>query len=858
MARVKSFLIPILSALFGSILISALVPWDLVLSTSMPAGGDNPAHPVLIKSLAEALLGHGSIVHYSYSFWNGFELFQFYFPLPYLLGVFLGFFFHDYIAFKLITVLPIVLMPLAFYVMARSLACSRIVSLAASLLSICFLYTDAHVMWGANIFSNLAGMFANTWGMLFFVFALGFLFRAKDTHSISYPSILFGAFASLSHFYSFLMIFFIFAICGAEDAIAVWRRKNSIRKCFPFYINAFAIGGLISWWALPLLFYHSHSAAFGGNWDISLIKTFSSEERFIFLGAVFSSLLLIYYFEQVSIHLVRLLSFLALFVFLFYFNEQLGLSAFNNVRLWPTLYLSCYLVLTILLDICYSKKPKAGLVLICLVLIALTPKEKNLAQAREWMEANNSGLETTIGWSDFDAVTSILNTKPPSRISYESADKNNFDLKSVRVFEMLPALTPHEIVDGGIVNSASYPGIPYTLQCLSSHTCAGWPAGSLVPEKDVIRSIDMMRALGVSYHIASTESMAEAYKKTNQFNLLFEGKFLWLFEMKSAPSLVETFEGPMQVYQADNPRLTLLALPRFDELRGSLIAFDSGKYEDPLTLNINHISFFNYLIDEWNSERSVRERGMTHEKGFDSGRRNFFLFSWKKPFSIHEELNEGFEPYVGDVGFDTWTVVSNNLLGYSEALIPLLRKEEGKANIILVQKGIEAYHRSKLLKEGTEQEIQFLNEDFLGESAPLAWIYLKPLPGFTHRITDVHVPNDPLVYAGLPGQRAFVPSRNITSACNPKLKKLFHTLELETSCPGKPHLIKYSYFPKWKSNDNQKVYLATNGFMALVPKEKKTLLVHSYNIEDYIGISITAASVLILLVVLIFQNRARG
>ena len=58
-------------------------------------------------------------------------------------------------------------------------------------------------------------------------------------------------------------------------------------------------------------------------------------------------------------------------------------------------------------------------------------------------------------------------------------------------------------------------------------------------------------------------------------------------------------------------------------------------------------------------------------------------------------------------------------------------------------------------------------------------------------------------------------------------RKYFHILKLVTDCPGKPHIIKYNYYPKWKAE--VPVFPATNGFMSLTPISKVTILQHKDN-----------------------------
>ncbi|MBX9766857.1 MAG: hypothetical protein K2X47_06260, partial [Bdellovibrionales bacterium] len=60
------------------------------------------------------MFNHGAIIHYARGFWNGFELFQFYFPFPYFCGALLSTIVNPAIAFKAMVIFGALLLPFAF------------------------------------------------------------------------------------------------------------------------------------------------------------------------------------------------------------------------------------------------------------------------------------------------------------------------------------------------------------------------------------------------------------------------------------------------------------------------------------------------------------------------------------------------------------------------------------------------------------------------------------------------------------------------------------------------------------------------------------------------------------------------
>ncbi|NMC63767.1 MAG: hypothetical protein GYA55_11445, partial [SAR324 cluster bacterium] len=477
----------ILLALHGSIVISFVVPWSEVFSTSLPSGGDNPAHPVLMKSIGNAFFEHFSVVHYSWDFWSGFEAFQFYFPLPYLSGAILGRIIGDNIAFKLTTLFGLLAFPPALYIMTRLLGMTRVAGACASILAVSFLFTDAHVMWGGNVSSTLAGMIGNSWSFVFLVVAIGGLYRARIENEFSLFTLLCCIAAALCHFYAFLMLLIMSAIFMAEDLVAVFRKKFQLSNSYVFYLTLICFGLCLAWWFMPLFAYRRWSTDFGGTWDVKLLETLLLNEKWIFASAFLISIGACLYFRKGSAHIMRFFAFFIIFFCLFFIGEKFNSTITVNIRLWPSIYLSLFLITIATFDFISKRIPLPLSILLLAFTLLLIPSQSAFDKAHSWMQWNYSGVEAKPGAGDFWRIVKILSTEPKSKVSFESSPPNNTFIGSIRSLEVLPAFTGQTLVEGGIVNSATFPGIGYSLQCLMSHSCAGWPNGSSMPHHDVER-----------------------------------------------------------------------------------------------------------------------------------------------------------------------------------------------------------------------------------------------------------------------------------------------------------------------------------------------------------------------------------
>jgi hypothetical protein len=60
-------------------------------------------------------------------------------------------------------------------------------------------------------------------------------------------------------------------------------------------------------------------------------------------------------------------------------------------------------------------------------------------------------------------------------------------------------------------------------------------------------------------------------------------------------------------------------------------------------------------------------------------------------------------------------------------------------------------------------------------------------------------------------------------------------VRFETDCPGRPHLIKISYHPKWRVEGAERIYLVSPAFMLVYPEERHVRLVFGTRWPDHAG-----------------------
>lgn len=845
-------------ALLGSFIILLNTPLELLFTPTTPTGGDNPAHPVLIKSLSGALSADLSIIHYSYDLWAGFELFQFYFPLPYLIGALVAQLIEPKVAYKLFAVAPLFLLPPAMFLGVRFAGGHLVTAGVGSLLAVSFLHTQGFVVWGGNAFSTLAGMVANGWAFVIGIIALGLLSRARMEKRFSLAASVAAAATLLSHFYVALFLamfgFSIFIV----DLWLVWKGRERAQELAPFYLNAVAGFLLSSWWLIPLMHYRGWAADFGGDWNWSFLDSLTRTE--VVAAGLCALLTCTLFFKKIYSPLLVVASvFLLLQLFLISARGVFSEIVFSNIRLWPGLYMSGYLLLIALFETVFARGFRLLTILMFLGIGFLIPSEEAFRDIRGWMTWNMSGVEAKQGGGDFAALVSTLRNEPKSRVSFESSDRNNKLFGTVREFELLPWLTDHNIIEGGIVNSATLPGIPYFLQCLMSNTCAGWPRGSIMPEKDIEAGAEMMRALGVDYHIAAREENQRAIEASGRFEKLFQGRFTALYKRNEKSPMVEVFDGhPMFVSAADVEKL-ILFLPAFDDLRNQAIAvLKAGAHREAA---VDPMDFVNYLTRLWYSGRHLTARGWTPR--LKEARRGEVVTYFNIPkakigpegFDISKPMEEVPSLFIASRSYEPYPQYYTEEWMNFAVVIPLAAKSPGVHEVNMRVNGYRALANGREMDVSKPIPLEFRRLLPNQEWNSFAAITLLPIGeggNWGNFIDHVYGLNEEL-RSMLPSTGELSVSERITERCDASVEERFHRLILSTSCPGKPHLLKYSYYPKWQAE--VPIYRGVNGFMLLVPQSERTEVVHRDQPVDKFAKVLTMLGVLLCVVAEFWRRR---
>jgi hypothetical protein len=235
----------------------------LLLTNTTTAGGDTGAHVMLPAFLKSHLLTHGQLTGWDPDWYDGFPVYTFYFPLPGLVAVLFNAVVPYGVAFKLVTVLGTLTLPVCAWAFARmaGLRDPGPGCLAAATLP--FLFEPSFSIYGGNLLSTLAGEFSYSLSLSLALLFLGVVALGLRTGRYRVLAAALFAATLLCH-----LLPALFAAAG----LGVWllldadllrglrrgagarlaRRRWSRRLVWGVVVGAVGVG-LTAWWLLPFV-----------------------------------------------------------------------------------------------------------------------------------------------------------------------------------------------------------------------------------------------------------------------------------------------------------------------------------------------------------------------------------------------------------------------------------------------------------------------------------------------------------------------------------------------------------------------------------------------------------------------------
>ncbi|MCU4185686.1 hypothetical protein K6U06_15060 [Acidiferrimicrobium sp. IK] len=219
-----------------------LKPSKLFANTT-PAGGDMGAHVWLPAYVKAHLLPHFRLTGWTQDWYDGFPALTYYFPLPIVAIAVVSYVIPYNIAFKLVSVLGLLAMPIAAWALGRLARMPFPAPACLATGALVFLFNRDFTIYGGNIASTMAGEFSFAISLALALVFLGLVARGLDTGRSRGLAAVVLACCAMSH-----VLPLFFAVGGAILMYLLRPQRRRWRWLLPVLVT----GGLLAaWWALP-------------------------------------------------------------------------------------------------------------------------------------------------------------------------------------------------------------------------------------------------------------------------------------------------------------------------------------------------------------------------------------------------------------------------------------------------------------------------------------------------------------------------------------------------------------------------------------------------------------------------------
>jgi hypothetical protein len=246
---------------------------SLLFAQTTASGGDTGAHVALPAFLKSNLLSHGQLTGWDPGWYDGFPLYTFYFPLPGLITVLFNVVFSYDVAFKLVTVLGTLTLPLCAFAFGRLARLRDPVPACLAAATLPFLFEPSFSIYGGNILSTLAGEFSFSLSLSIALLFLGVVASGLRTGRHRALAAVLFAVTLLCHLLP--------AIFAAVGAVVLLLLDADVRRAVHhgvgarlarrrwtgrllWLVVAAAVGvGLTAWWLIPFGAYQAYTTNMG-------------------------------------------------------------------------------------------------------------------------------------------------------------------------------------------------------------------------------------------------------------------------------------------------------------------------------------------------------------------------------------------------------------------------------------------------------------------------------------------------------------------------------------------------------------------------------------------------------------------
>lgn len=515
---------------------------DLWLTDTLTTGGDTGSH-LFYAFVFQEWLAQGKISGWLPEVFMGFPAFRYYFPLPFLMIAALGAVAGTAIAFKWVTLLPAVLLPLATYWLGGRLHWPVAARLLGSLGATAFLFGTATSIWGGNLLAALAGEFSYAWGLLFAVLFWGVLAWALERGGRRWilAALLLAAVA-MCHGYGLLaagfgaLLFPLFA----------HRPLRTLGTVLAVQTLAFL---LLGFWLFPLMENLPWTIPNDTVMRISDPEVLWPRTLWPFALGLVALPLALWRAPESRARLLPVLALGALAALFFVLAPRLHLA---EIRFYPFAEWALAMTLGGALGwVAHRWLPQAHWWALAAVIGLPFAWQAERQQVSDWSRWNLEGYEAKPHWATFQRLAAEL--KGPlsaPRVAFEHDPANN-DLGSTRNLEALPLFDTRPVLEGLYMESAISGPFIYQLQAEISHS----PSSPLSRFPSVRGTVDQavghMRELYTDTLLLRSSSKKALFRRDPRFEVLLEAPPFLLLRLREPVQMIEVLDQPLLAQDRD-------------------------------------------------------------------------------------------------------------------------------------------------------------------------------------------------------------------------------------------------------------------------------------------------------------------
>ena len=508
------------------------IPISLVFAKTIPSGGDTGSHYYSAWYLKTYLLDNFKIIGWSQGWFGGYPMFQFYFPLPFLLIALLGYLIPLQIAFKLVTFLAIISIQYCAFFLLRCLDFSKQISVIGSVFTLPFLFIEANSLWGGNILSTFSGEFTFGLGIALSLVYFGLMYKGIQTQKHLIKNSILLAAIGFTHVYTLL-----WAI--ATSVFLLLSSDYKKRFAYWFKVNALAFL-LLGFWIIPLIYYLGYTSAYADKWVIEGWQKIFPKILWPFLA--FALIGIAQSIARKEKRMLYLLFSIAMSLVFYLLAFDIGVV---DIRFLPFIQLLLLLIAAYPFIAIYKTKLH-GLRFIPIVILLLTILwvQPNVNVIPSWADWNYKGFENKLVWDQYSSVNDFLkgNENDP-RVFYTHSLEHKA-AGSSRAYELLPLLSGRSTLEGLYMQSTpTSPSIYYIQSETTTTPSCPFPNRNCT-YFDLDAGTEHLKLFNVQHFVAVAEKVKDALRNHSEYELVFE-------------------KGQYEVYELTTNENTYVTIPKY-------------------------------------------------------------------------------------------------------------------------------------------------------------------------------------------------------------------------------------------------------------------------------------------------------